>query len=315
MTRCRNKPLPVQSVVRPTMIIEAPRLAERLGVKTVIASETSQHTGSFKFRAGYNVAASVPHRSIIAASSGNFGAGLACACQMLGKACVVVMPDTSAVMKIEAVRSYGATVDLIHVNRISRQARVRELGQLYPDAYLASPFDDPLVIEGNATLGAELAHLHHDFEVVVAAVGGGGLMSGLIRGFEKVPRTRSVQFVGVEPILANDLSRSLQAGHIVANETEPQTIADGVRTLSVGQHNWTVLRHGLSEVIEVTEEQIEEGVRLLFHLANLKTEPTGALGIAALLAAPERFRDRTVCCVVSGGNVADDLFSAILAKK
>lgn len=305
----------MQSVVRPTLIIDAPRLTERLGVKVLLASETSQHTGSFKFRAGYHVAASVPQRHIIAASSGNFGAGLACACQMLGKACTVVMPDNSAPMKIDAVRSYGATVDLIAVNTVPRQARVRALGRLHPDAYLASPFDDPLVIEGNATLGTELAQLHHDFDVVLAAVGGGGLMSGLIRGFAKVPRDRPVRFVGVEPILANDLSRSLQAGHIVANETEPQTMADGVRTLSVGQHNWPVLHQGLSEVVEVAEQQIEEAVRLLFRLANLKAEPTGALSLAALLAAPDRFRDLTVCCVVSGGNVADDLFAAILARR
>jgi threonine dehydratase len=315
VARHEGNPLPVQSVVRPTTLIEAPRLADRLGARVVIASEASQHTGSFKFRAGYNVAASVPHRRIIAASSGNFGAGLACACQMLDKACTIVMPDTSATMKIDAVRRYGATVDVIDVNKISRQARVRELGQLHPDAYLASPFDDPLVIEGNATLGAELANLHRNFDLVVAAVGGGGLMSGLIRGFEKVPQRRATQFIGVEPIIANDLSRSLKAGHIVANETEPQTIADGVRTLSVGQHNWAVLHHGLSEVIEVAEEQIEEGVRLLFHLAHLKAEPTGALGIAALLAAPERFRGHSVCCVVSGGNVDDECFAAILAKK
>jgi threonine dehydratase len=295
-------------------VIEATRLSQQLGAKVILASETSQRTGSFKFRAGYNVAASVPHRRLIAASSGNFGAGLACACQMLGKDCIIVMPDNSASMKIDAVRRYGATVDLISVNRISRQARVHQLGELHPNAYLASPFDDPLVIEGNATLGAEIAGLKHDFQMVIAAVGGGGLMSGLIRGFQKVSN-RAVQFIGVEPVIANDLSRSLKAGDIVANETEPQTIADGVRTLSVGQHNWAVLRCGLSEVVEVTEEQIEEAVRVLFHFADVKAEPTGALGIAALLAVPERFRDRSVCCVISGGNVADELFSRIIARK
>jgi threonine dehydratase len=105
---------------------------------------------------------------------------------------------------------------------------------------------------------------------------------------------------------------SLRAGVLIANEAEPATIADGARTLSLGRHNWAILREGLADVIEVTEDQIKEAVRLLFHLANLKAEPTGALAVAALLAAPERFRGRAVCCVASGGNVDVDVFRALL---
>ena len=118
--------------------------------------------------------------------------------------------------------------------------------------------------------------------------------------------------IGVEPLLANDGARSLRAGTIIANDTEPATIADGVRTLSLGQHNWAILREGLADVIEVTEEQIKEAVRLLFHLANLKVEPTGALSVAALLAAPERFRGQSVCCVASGGNVDSEVFLTLI---
>jgi threonine dehydratase len=89
----------------------------------------------------------------------------------------------------------------------------------------------------------------------------------------------------------------------VANETEPQTIADGTRTLSLGQHNWAILKNGLETVIEVPEENIREAVRLLFALANLKSEPTGGLGLAALLSAPDMLAGHRVCCVISGGNV------------
>jgi threonine dehydratase len=99
----------------------------------------------------------------------------------------------------------------------------------------------------------------------------------------------------------------------VTNESEPQTIADGVRTISLGRHNWPILRDGLSRIVEVSEESIKEAVRLLFTLANLKVEPTGALGIAALLTEPELFRGRAVCCVVSGGNVDPEVFRTILA--
>src|SRR5206468_2331438 len=97
---------------RPTTIIEVPRLSRRLGANVTIASETFQHTGSFKFRAAYNVAATVPQQHIIASSSGNFGQSLAAACSRLGKTCTIVMPDTSARVKIDAVREYGGTVDL-----------------------------------------------------------------------------------------------------------------------------------------------------------------------------------------------------------
>jgi threonine dehydratase len=297
-------------VVRPTTLIEAPRLSKRLGLDLVIASETFQLTGSFKFRAAYNVAAQVPQQRIIAASSGNFGQAMAYACQLLGKSCIVVMPTTSALVKIEAVREHGGLVDLIDVTTTSRKARVAELAAQHPDAYVASAYDDPLVIEGNSTLGLELGAMGRQFDFIIAPVGGGGLISGIIKGL----RTSSKQgeVLGAEPLLGNDAARSLRAGRIIANESEPQTIADGARTISLGQHNWAILRQGPFRIIEVPEERIKEGVSLLFSLANLKAEPTGALGIGALLTEPGLFRDRSVCCVVSGGNVDSSVFQKML---
>jgi len=115
-----------------------------------------------------------------------------------------------------------------------------------------------------------------------------------------------------EPALANDAARSLNAGHIIRNEAEPQTIADGARTLSLGEHNWPILRDGIAGIVEVPEDKIAESVRLLFELANLKAEPTGALSVAAVLTDPDKFRGRAVCCVVSGGNVDPIVFRNIL---
>jgi len=301
----------VVEAVRPTTFVEAPRLGRRLGVELTIASETFQHTGSFKFRAAYHLASQVRQRRIITASSGNFGQGLAYACQLLGKSCLVVMPITSAKIKVDAVREFGGEVDLIDVTQTTRAARVRELAASHDDAYIASPYDDPLVIEGNATLGAELAASGRSFDFIIAPVGGGGLTSGIIQGLRA--SNSPIRVYGAEPELANDAARSLRAGCLLANETEPSTIADGVRTLSLGQHNWAILRDGLAGIVEVSEEQVKESVRLLFTLANLKVEPTGALGIAALLAAPELFRGKSVCCIASGGNVDPELFRNILA--
>jgi len=301
---------PVQVVVRPTVWVESPRLSERLGARVSLASETLQYTGSFKFRAAYHVAASVPHLRFLAASSGNFGQALACACRRLGKSCTIVMPDTSAQTKIDAVRAYGGNVQLIDVRAKSRQERVAELAALDPEAYVASPFDDPLVIQGNATLGRELAAGPHPFDFILSPVGGGGLTSGILTGLHEAGC--ATPLIGVEPLLANDAARSLRAGQLLANSSEPATIADGARTVSLGQNNWEILRRGLRQVIEVTEEQIREAVRLVFTLANLASEPTGASSVAALLACPEQFRGRNVCCVISGGNVDAKIFAEII---
>ncbi len=302
---------PLREAVRATTLIESPRLSERTGARLSIATETFQYTGSFKFRAAYNVASQVPQAEILTASSGNFGQAMAYACRLLGKSCIIVMPDTSARVKIDAVREYGGAVDLTDVMVKGRNERVAELAREHTDAYIASAYDDPLVIQGNATLGEELAAMNKSFDVIIAPVGGGGLASGLITGIRA--SGASTRVFGAEPLIANDAARSLRAGRIIVNEKEPQSIADGARTPSLGQHNWAILREGIAGIVEVPEERITEAVRLLFSLANLKVEPTGALGLAALLTEPEKFRDLSVCCVVSGGNVDTEVYRRILA--
>jgi threonine dehydratase len=296
---------------RPTTIVEAPRLAAHLGVDVFIATETFQRTGSFKFRAAFNVVANVPHPHVIAASSGNFGQAMAYACKLFGKRCTVVMPANSARVKVDAVLSYGGRVDLVDTTKVKRAARVAQLAAEHPDAYIASAYDDPFVIAGNSSLGDELAALALPPDVVVAPVGGGGLTAGLVQAAQR--SKHSMRVIGAEPLMANDAARSLREGHIVVNENEPQTIADGTRTLSVGRYNWEILKDGIETIVEVPEDAIRDGVRLLFSLANLKAEPTGALGIGALLTSPETFRGRRVCCVVTGGNVDPGVYGAIVA--
>ena len=296
---------------RPTTIVEAPRLAAHLGVDVFIATETFQRTGSFKFRAAFNVVANVPHPHVIAASSGNFGQAMAYACKLFGKRCTVVMPANSARVKVDAVLSYGGRVDLVDTTKVKRAARVAQLAAEHPDAYIASAYDDPFVIAGNSSLGDELAALALPPDVVVAPVGGGGLTAGLVQAAQRSKHPMHV--IGAEPLMANDAARSLREGHIVVNENEPQTIADGTRTLSVGRYNWEILKDGIETIVEVPEDAIRDGVRLLFSLANLKAEPTGALGVGGLLTSPETFRGRRVCCVVTGGNVDPAVYGAIVA--
>ncbi len=295
---------------RPTTIVDAPRLSRKLGVDLVLASETLQYTGSFKFRAAYHVASNVSEAHIITASSGNFGQAIAYACSLFNKRCTVVMPATAPKIKIDAVRDYGAEVDLVDVAKKGRLVRLAELAKQFPAAYVASPYDDPLVIEGNATLATELFALGLELDFIIAPIGGGGLTSGLVKAVER--SGKKTQVLAAEPLLSNDAAESFRAGHIVSLPDESATIADGARVLRLGDNNWEILSQGLAGVIEVTEEEIKDAVRLLFALANLKAEPTGALALGAVLAQPDRFRGERVCCVISGGNADPVLYAKLL---
>jgi threonine dehydratase len=295
----------------PTTLIRSSKLRDFLGLDVTIASETFQHTGSFKFRAAYNVAINVANDELIGVSSGNFGQALAYAAKLTGKKCTVIMPHTSAQVKVDAVRSFGAEADLINVNEVSRTERLAQLARERPNAYLASAFDDKFVIEGNSTLGDELADM--GFDAVIVPIGGGGLSSGLIQSFQR--NNVATEVYAAEPLMANDAARSLREGRLVPNESEPQTIADGTRTLSVGNLNWPIIKQGIKDIIEVPEQNIAEALRIYFALANLKCEPTGALPLGALMMNTDRFAGKRVCVVVSGGNVDASVYARILEEQ
>lgn len=294
----------VRREVRPTTFLDRPELG------VLLVSETFQHTGSFKIRAATAVAQNVAAPRLLTASSGNFGAALARATARAGKAATVVMPMRSAAVKVEAVRRLGATVDLIDTDRITRAARVGELAQLDPEAQVVSPYDDAWVVAGNATLAVELFERPEVPDCVVVPVGGGGLSSGFVVARDRMGARCLV--VGAEPRLANDAARSLRAGVLCRNEREPDTLCDGVRTLSLGRLNFEILRAGLDGLVEVSEEAVARAVRLLYSEVNLKAEPTGALALAAFLEAPERFAGQRVACVVSGGNVDPALYARLI---
>ncbi len=295
--------------VRPTLLLRNSMLSEQLGCDITIATETFQYTGSFKFRAAYNLLASIPNKRIVAASSGNFGQAVAYASKLLGKTCTIVMPATSAQVKVDAVQSYGGIADLIDVREISRAGRVQQLLAEQPDAFAAPAYDEYRVVAGNSTLGKDIFS-SGDFDILVVPVGGGGLCSGLVIARDHLQK--QTQIIGAEPLPGNDAARSLHSGHLVPNEQEPSTIADGARTISLGQLNWEIVRQGVADIVEVPDPQTVDALRRYFRYVNLKVEPTGALSLGALLTQPERFRDKRVCCVVSGGNVDPAVYAEAL---
>lgn len=297
--------------VRSTLLISNEALSAQLGCDLTIASETFQYTGSFKFRAAYNLLSSIPQRRVVAASSGNFGQAVAYACKLLGKSATIVMPNTSAQVKIEAVKSYGAGADLINVREVSRDGRVQQLLAEHPDVFVAQAFDDYRVVAGNSTLGKEIFGVGN-FDMIVVPVGGGGLSSGIVVARDHLGVATMI--IGAEPLPGNDAARSLHSHQLIRNEHEPATIADGARTISLGRLNWEVLSQGIADILEVPDEVTLDALRRYFRFANLKVEPTGALSLAAIIAHPERFAGKRVCCIVSGGNVDPAVYAKALLE-
>src|SRR5574340_311002 len=222
------------------------------------------------------------------------------------------MPESSAEVKISAVRSYGGNVDLIDVSKISRYERVQQLLSESPDAFFAQAYDDYRVVAGNSTLGMEILSAS-EFDVILVPIGGGGLCSGQIIARDHLQT--HTQIIGAEPIPGNDAVRSLQSGKLISNEHEPDTIADGARTLSVGQLNWEIIQKGITDIIEVQDQQTLDALRHYFLYANLKVEPTGALTLGALITEPKRFQGKRVCCIASGGNVDPLVYAQALVEK
>lgn len=297
--------------VRLTLLLPAPVLSARLGCDLTIASETFQYTGSFKFRAAYNLLSSIPQQRVVAASSGNFGQAVAYASQLLGKTSTIVMPATSARVKVAAVQGYGGSVDLIDTRQISRAERVRQLLAEQEGAFEAHAYDDYRVIAGNSTLGKEILQAD-EFDMLVVPVGGGGLSAGQVVARDHLNARTTI--IGAEPQPGNDAARSLRAGELLRNEQEPSTVADGARTLSLGDLNWEILRQGIADILEVPDSVTLQALRAYFSL-NLKVEPTGALALGAVLAQPERFAGKRVCCIVSGGNVDPRVYAQALQEE
>ena len=293
----------------PAHIMQDTHLNELADCEIYLISELCQVTGSFKFRAAWNVVSRVDAPGFLAASSGNFGQALACAAQMQNRKCTVVKPNTAAKVKVDAVRYYGAKVDLVDTNIISREQRVLELSKSLPDYYVSSAYDSEHVINGNSTLGIELAESIPHIDVIIAPIGGGGLSAGIISGLRS--RGVDVSVWGAEPLIGNDAARSLRNGVLIANDKEPDTLADGARTISLGRLNFEILSREMNGVIEIDESLIGVAMKHL-HQCELRVEPTGALSVAALFAETKRFSGLKIGCVLSGGNVDDDVYYGLV---
>jgi threonine dehydratase len=285
--------------------------SETLGPRTYLKAELFQRTGSFKPRGVLTKLGSLSddqrRSGVIGISAGNHAQALAYCSRLEGVDCLVVMWAGASAQKIEATRGYGAAVDL---EADGPAAAFDRLGGLIAETgrTLVHPFEDPLVIAGQGTVGLEIVEDVPDAAVIVVPCGGGGLVTGIALAAE------GRRVVAVEPELSPALNRGLAAGRSVP--VEPASIADGLSAPFAGELPIEICSELGVESVLVTEEEIVDGMHFAYGRAKLACEPAGAVGIAALLAGKVAFEEgETAVAVVSGGNVAPETASAILARQ
>jgi threonine dehydratase len=285
-------------------------LSERIGARAFLKAELFQKTGSFKPRGVLNKLASLNEdekaRGVVTWSAGNHAQAVAWAASRQGIDALVVMSAGANLQKVAATRGYGAIVDLEAPDHAAAHERllrvIEETGRIY-----VPPFDDLLVIAGQGTVGLEIAEDVPDADLIIVPIGGGGLISGVATAVD-------CRIVGVEPERSAAFTAGLAAGDSVRIDLEP-TIADGLAPPFAGELTLAVGRERVEDVVLVTEEEIAAGMRFLYGRAKLACEPSGAAATAALLAGKiEVEAGSTVVAVVSGGNAAAKVASAILGE-
>ena len=296
-----------------TPLLGSHSLSELTGYKLSFKCENLQKTGSFKPRGAVNRIATLDpeaaDRGIITISAGNHAQGVAYAAARLGIKAVVVMPETAVASKVEATRSYGAEC-ILHGDVHSAFEKLQEVQQ-DRGLTLVHPFDDPMLIAGQGTVGLEL--LEKDgapFDAVVVGVGGGGLIAGVATALSSLaPETR---VFGVEPEGAATMTLALAAGSVVRLD-DLNTIADGLAPPFVGELNLAVVEHLVESVVRVTDVEIRYAMALLLERMKLLVEPAGAAALAALMNGKIPVEHGTrVAVILSGGNVDGQRLAELL---
>ena len=269
--------------------------------------ENQQPIGAFKLRGAYNKIASLSEqdrkRGVITYSSGNHAQGVAYAARALGVKAVIVMPENAPAIKRDATAALGAQIVFVGPGSTERQAKAEELAAQH-GYVIVPPYNDEQIIAGQGTIGLEILEDLPDIETVLAPVGGGGLISGVATAM-KLSKS-SIKIIGVEPELAADAQASLRAGKIVqfpASEVS-RTIADGLRTQSIGVINFEHIRRYVDDIVTVTEDEIREAVKLLSANSNTVAEPSGAVAVAGFLFHRDQLpRTKVNVAIISGGNI------------
>jgi threonine dehydratase len=300
LTDIRAAAMRIAPHVHRTPVVTSHTLDRELGARLFFKCENLQKVGAFKARGAVNAVLSLPQeaaaRGVATHSSGNHAAALAYAASIRGVPCTVVMPDSAAVIKVEAVRGYGA--EIVFCRQSEREATCERVIQ-ETGASLVHPFDDERVIAGQGTAALELLDEVRDLDAIVAPVGGGGLLAGSAIVMKSM-RPQGIVF-GAEPRAADDAHRSIETGVRQPGVQSPKTIADGLLT-GIGALNFEILKARRARIVTVSEEGIVAAAR--YHLERLKlvVEPSAAVALAAVREIVPDIHGMKVGVIVSGGN-------------
>jgi len=299
-------------VVR-TPAVAAPRLAEATGAgEVVLKLENQQYTGSFKDRGAFNKLASLDAKAktagVIAMSAGNHAQGVAYHAQRLGIPSTIVMPVGTPFNKVERTASFGARV-LIEGDSIDAAAVFARDMAAREGLTFVHPYDDPLIVAGQGTIGLELLADYPELDTIVVPIGGGGVLSGVAIAAKSI--NPKIEMIGVEAALYPSMHNAVRG---LAPNNGGQTIAEGIAVKSPGKLTQAIITRLVSDLLLVNEDALERAVQMLAERQKIVAEGAGAAGLAAMIAHPGRFKGRKVGLVICGGNIDSRMLAQVLMR-
>jgi len=286
-------------VLVPTPVEVSEPLAHVVGRPVLLKPENRQRTGSFKIRGAYNkISRLEPGGEVVAASAGNHAQGVARAARLNGMRATIFMPKTAAIPKVEATRADGATLRL-EGGSVDESIALASAYAGTTGAVFVHPFDDPLIIAGQGTVGSDIVDECSEDATVLVPIGGGGLISGIAVAIKD--KRPGMRIIGVEAEGAAAMRATLDAGHLVRLD-ELATLADGIAVKAPSELTLEHVRAHVDDVVTVTDEEISRAILLLLERCKIVVEPAGAVGLAAVMAGHVP-GDGPVLAVLSGGNV------------
>jgi threonine dehydratase len=296
-----------------TPVLRSDELDALAGATLFAKDESRQRAGSFKFRGAFSRVSAIPlderHLGVVAVSSGNHGAAVACAAEILGIEATVHVPADVAPAKRALIEGFGARIVTFDRATPDREAAARRQVET-TGATFVHPFEDPLVMAGQGTAALELNEQVGPLDVLLVPMSGGGLMAGCGSAMRQL--CPGCELIGVEPAAADDTRRSFAAGHPV-KIAQPDTIADGLAITAPGERTFEINRHLVADVVTVTDDQLVEAMRVGATLLGRRFEPSGVAALAAVLDDPDRWRGRRVGVILTGGNIDATRFDDLTA--
>lgn len=297
----------LQGQAHRTPVLTSTTVEQLTNAEVFFKCENFQRTGSFKFRGAYNALAQLSpvqkQLGVITYSSGNHAQAIALAGKLLNISTTIVMPSNAPLVKQTATRGYGANVILYDPATTNREELTKQLAQ-EKNLLLIPPYDHPDIIAGQGTVAKEFIEEVGSLDLLLVGCGGGGLLSGTAISTKTM--LPACQVVGVEPELADDATRSFNS-KTLQTVHNPQTIADGARTPSLGELTFPLVLHYVDSMVTVSEEAIVQTMKFLWSRLKIVVEPTGTLGTAALLNYKIEARGKRIGVIISGGNVDPDV--------